>query len=181
MFTIRKMIGAVLALVLAGGLAACGEAQGSETGTGLEPSERYIHVQATELDARRSVDQTPFPKGTLDDFPEYFGDDGKGGAEGYYLFMTGDDEWRVGSYVYLPQEITFIQGDRVTMEVFGIRGNEHHSILVGPEGFDPIEFTVLRGGLEKVEFTVDQPGLYQLICLTHPPTMTTNIHVLPAG
>jgi plastocyanin len=177
MTTIRKTIGTALVLVLAGALAACGEAGSTDVADGLEPSDRYIHVQATELDARRSVDQTPFPQNTLDDWPEYFGEDGTGD----YLFMSGDDEWRVGSYMFLPQEITFIQGDRVTMEVFGVRGNEHHTILVGPEGFEEIEFTVLRGGLEQIEFTVDQPGLYQLICLTHPPTMTTNIHVLPTG
>jgi plastocyanin len=176
--TIRKTLGIVLGLLLAFGLAAC--ADGASGDGALQPSDRYIHVQATELDARRGVGQTEFPQETLDDWPEYFGEDGTGGAGGYYLFMTSDEEWRVGSYVFLPQEITFIQGDRVTMEVFGVRGNVHENVLMGPDGFEPIAFTVRRGELHSIEFTVDQPGLYQLICLTHPPTMTSNIHVLPA-
>jgi plastocyanin len=177
--TVRKTLGMILGLLLVAGLAACGESAASDSGR--QPSDRYIHVQATELDARRAVGDTPFPQETLDAWPQYFGEDGKGGEAGYYLFMTSDEEWRVGSYVFLPQEITLIQGDRVTMEVFGIRGNEHETVLAGPNGFEPIQFNVKRGGLHSFEFTVDQPGLYQLICLTHPPTMTSNIHVLPAG
>lgn len=178
--TIRKTSGMVLGLVLAAVLAACSTAE-AEKGTPLQPSDRYVHVQATELDTRRTLDQNAFPQATLDEFPEYFGEDGQGGAPGYYLFMSGDEEWRIGSYMYLPQEVTFIQGDRVTMDVFGVRGSEHHTMLVGPDGFESIEFTVGRGELHQIEFTVDQPGLYQLICLTHPPTMVTNIHVWPTG
>lgn len=177
--TIRKALGMILGLLLAAGLAACSN---SAAGDGaLQPSDRYIHVQATELDARRTLDQNAFPQETLDAWPEYFGEDGTGGTSGYYLFMSGDEEWRIGSYLFLPQEMTFIQGDRVTMEVLGVRGSEHHNVLVGPDGFESIEFTVKRGELHSIEFTVDQPGLYQLHCLTHPPTMTSNILVLPAG
>jgi plastocyanin len=150
-----------------------------EASTGLQPSDRYIHVQATELDARRSFEQDPFPQATLDQWPDYLGEDGRGGA-GYYLFDVDGEEWRIGSYLYLPQEITFIQGDQVTMEIFGIRGSEHETVLEGP-GLESQHFTVKRGELHQIEFTVDEPGHYQLICLTHQPTMTTNIHVLPAG
>jgi plastocyanin len=178
--TIRTTLGMVLGLLLAVGLAACSTTDAAEN-TGLQPSDRYIHVQATELDARRTLDQNPFPQETIDNWPEYFSEDDTRVAPGYYLFMSGDEEWRIGSYMFLPQEIMFIQGDRVTMDIFGVRGSEHHTILVGPDGFEPIEFNVRRGELHQIEFTVDQPGLYQLICLTHPPTMTTNIHVLPTG
>jgi plastocyanin len=177
--TIRKTLGIVLGLLLVAGLAACGDS--AAEGSAFQPSDRYIHVQATELDARRTLDQNPFPQETLDAWPEYFGEDGTGGAEGYYLFMSGDEEWRIGSYMFLPQEMTFVQGDRVTMEVLGVRGSEHETVLAGPDGFEPIQFNVKRGELHSIEFTVDQPGLYQLICLTHPPTMTSNILVLPSG
>jgi plastocyanin len=162
-------------------LGACGSGSQADTATGLQPSDRYLHVQATELDARRGTDQDPFPQTTLDQWPEYFGDDGSGGAGGYYLFMSDEEEWRIGSYMYLPQEITLIQGDRVTMEIFGVRGGQHGTTLVDPDGEQVEHVTVKRGELHQIEFTADKAGLYQLICADHPPTMSTNIHVLPAG
>jgi plastocyanin len=67
------------------------------------------------------------------------------------------------------------------MDIFGVRGSEHVTALVGPDG-DTIErFTVKRGELHQIQFTVDRPGHYQLVCLSHQPTMTTNIHVLPTS
>jgi plastocyanin len=170
-----------LAAALALLTAACGGADDDAAASpGLQPSERYVHVQLTEQDARRNLDQDPFPQATLEAWPEYFGEDGRGGAAGYYLFMSEEDEWRIGSYIFLPQEMTFIQGDRVTMELFGIRGDQHDVVLEGP-GLESQTVTVNRGELHTLEFTVDEPGHYQLICTTHPPTQTANIHVLPAG
>ena len=168
-------IAAALALLTA----ACGDASQAGAESGLQPSERHLYVQATELDTRRSLEDDPFPQATLDQWPEYFGEDGQSGSGGYYLFMSDDEEWRIGSYMYLPQEITLIQGDRVTMEIFGVRGGEHDTVLQGP-GIESQHVTVKRGELHQVEFTAEEPGLYQLICLTHQPTMTTNIHVLPS-
>ena len=161
-------------------LAAC-DTSTTDAETGLQPSERYVHVQATELDARRSFDDDPFPQGTLDQWPEYFGEDGRGGAEGYYLFESDEEEWRIGSYLYLPQEITLVQGDEVTMEIFGVRGSEHGTFLVDPDGETVEHFTVKRGDLHQIQFTADKAGRWQLTCVDHSPTMTTNIHVLPAG
>jgi plastocyanin len=174
--TMAMLLGALLVAV-----AACGDGGTADEGTGLQPSERYVSVQATEFDTRRTLEQNSFPQQTIDEWPEYFGEDGTGGSGGYYLFMSGDEEWRIGSYVFLPSEMTFIQGDRVTMEVFGVRGSSHENILVGPDGFEPIQFTVNRGELASIEFTVDRPGLYQIFCMSHQPSMTANIHVLPAG
>lgn len=161
-------------------LAACAPGADADT-AGLEPADRYVHVQATELDARRGLDQDPFPQATLDGWPQYFGEDGRGGDGGYYLFMSDEDEWRIGSYLFLPQEITFVQGDRVTLEIFGIRGSEHETVLESPSGEALEHFTVKRGELHEIEFTADEAGVYELICVTHPPTMTTRITVLPAG
>ena len=141
---------------------------------GLEPSEHYIHVQATEQDARRGLDQDPFPQETIDLFPEY----DFSGDDGYVLRERDDDEWQIGSYVFLPQEITLIQGDTVTMDIFGVRGSEHDLVLEIPG--QEQEFTVFRGELHQIEFTVDEPGRFQLVCETHPPTMVTNITVLPS-
>lgn len=151
---------------------------------------RRLHVQATELDARRSTEDTPFPQQTREEYEEYFGPADepftREGQPGYYLFMTEEDEWRVGSYQFLPSEAIAYKGEDLALEVLGVRGDSHATVLedptggpvVGPDG-EEIEFTVNRGGLEVIEFTVDQTGLYQLICYDHLPTMIMNIHVLP--
>lgn len=176
-------VGVALLLVAA----ACTSSEGS---VAAEPGERTLYVQATELDARRGLDQDPFPQDTRDAFPDYFGpaDDpfDSAGAPGYYLFMTEEEEWRIGSYMFIPQEATVYEGDQVTMEILGVRGGHHGNILVdpdgervqGPDGND-IRFDVKRGELHQIEFTADKTGVYQLICVDHTPTMAMNIHVLP--
>lgn len=152
--------------------------------------QRTLYVQATELDARRSTDRDAFPRETVEAWPDYFGsgDDPfeRGGQGGYYLFMTAEDEWRIGSYMFIPQEAIAYRGEHITLEVFGVRGSHHHNVLEGPDGMivkdtngEEIRFTVNRGELKSVEFIADPPGLYRLICEPHPPTMVMNIHVLP--
>ena len=70
--------------------------------------QRTIYIQATEMDARRSTGQDPFPQETIDAWPDYFGpgDDpfDRAGKGGYYLFMTAEDEWRIGSYMFVPRK-----------------------------------------------------------------------------
>lgn len=174
-------------VVIAPALSGCGgEPEASDAPTG----ERTIHLQATEQDAHRSTDDDPFPTETVEAFPSYFGDGedpfARAGLEGYYLLMTDEAEWRIGSYLFLPQEILAYEGEELTLEIFGVRGDEHGTILRGPDGEvvestdgEPIDFVVDRGELETVTFVADRPGLYRLVCHDHPPTMTTNIHVLP--
>ncbi len=182
----RKLLAAVgiltVGLVASSGIS-CRPAPAEDAG------ERTIYVQATELDARRTVEQDPFPQETVEEFPEYFGpgDDPfeRGGAPGYYLFMTAEDEWRIGSYMFVPQEVIAYQGERITMEILGVRGAHHENVLLdpdgepvaGPDGTD-IVFTVRRGELHVIEFTTEKTGIYTLVCVTHQPTMTMNIHVL---
>ena len=109
-----------------------------------------------------------------------------GGEGGYYLFMTSEDEWRIGSYMFLPQEAVAYMGERLRMEIFGVRGSHHETILEDPDGKqvkgpdgEAISFNVKRGELHVIEFTVEKPGIYRLVCTTHLPTMVMNIHVLP--
>lgn len=154
----------------------------------MAATDRTFYVQATELDARRTLNQNEFPQATRDAFPVYFGESDDitkdGGSGGYYLFMTGENEWRIGSYMFVPQGLIAYQGDRVTLEVLGVRGGHHGNILVGPDGKPvngpdgkPVQFDVNRGELHVVNFTAEQIGVYQLICLDHGPGMVMNIHV----
>lgn len=181
-------IGTLLALSASG----CREATPSGALPDRSGMERTIYVQATEMDARRAVERDPFPRETVAKYPEYFGDGEdpfeRGGAPGYYLFMTSEDEWRIGSYMFVPQEVIAYQGERLTLEIFGVRGGTHGTILEDPEGNrvqepdgEDIVFSVHRGELKKIEFTVEKSGIYHLICYDHQPTMVMNIHVLPRG
>jgi hypothetical protein len=158
-----------------------------ESAVAQPPGERTIHLQATEMDAYRAADRFPkdFPGATRRAFPQYFGDpddhSDQGGAPGYYLFLSGEDEFRIGSYMWLPQgDFVVYQGQRITLEMLGVRGTTHQSVLLDPEGKELAGFTVYRGGLEVVDFTVEKVGVYRLICLDHQPTMTLHIHSLPS-
>ncbi len=168
----------------------CRDAPPSHIFPDMSGRERTIYVQATELDARRAVDRDAFPQETIDQYPDYFGDGEdpfeRAGMPGYYLFMTSEDEWRIGSYMFIPQEIIAYQGEHLTLEIFGVRGGTHGTILEDPEGNimeDPdgeeIVFSVNRGELKKIKFTPEKPGLYRLVCHDHLPTMIMNIHVFP--
>jgi hypothetical protein len=56
------LAGALSALLLSacGGAADAGATAADDDAPGLEPAERYIHVQATELDARREPRRSPW-------------------------------------------------------------------------------------------------------------------------
>jgi len=184
----RRLSGLVLvgAMGLTGSVAmACGD----DSEAAKDPGERTIYFQATEQDARRAIAQTAFPQETRDGFAEYFGPADKptesGGAPGYYLFQTSDTEWRVGSYMFLPHEIVAYEGEKLTFEILGVRGDEHQMVLTGPDGEvakdtsgKEIKPLVKRGGLGVVEFVAGEPGVYSLVCTTHAPNMTAYIHVL---
>jgi plastocyanin len=137
--------------------------------------ERYITAQLIEFPWERNVDQTEFPDPDPRDlFQEYdfSGDDG-------YILNEPDEDgvWEVGAYVFLPQNVVVTEGDEITMELLGVRGDEHELFLDIPD--QDQEVVVRRGHLEVLEFTAPEPGVYELICETHPPTMTMYIHVFP--
>lgn len=161
--------------VLAIALVAC-EAQPAAMPVLPSTGERFVTAQLTEFPWTRHVDRTPFPDPdprVL--FPEYDWEDA-----GYILEDPDEDGiWEVGAYVFLPQNIIVTEGDRVTLEMLGVRGDLHELFLEIPG--QEQELDVARGHLVQLEFTAPEPGVYELICETHPPTMTMYIHVLPGA
>jgi plastocyanin len=150
---------------------------GSAAGTLPSDGERYFSVNLIEFPWDRNIDQTPYPDPPMDErFPEY----DWSGDEGYILQEPDEDgNWRIGTYLFLPQNITITEGDQVTLELLGVRG-ETHDIFLDVPGEEQ-EMTVDRGFLEVMEFTAPEPGVYQLVCETHPPTMVMDIQVLASG
>jgi plastocyanin len=147
---------AMIALVIA----AC-------TGTAsaqLQPGERTIYLTAIEPKGSTHVDKEAFPGATLP-------------PGGGYILKAPDDTgtWVVETYVWLPSQITVIEGDKVTLQVLGVNGAVHPSRI---EGYD-ISFEAKRGQLTTVTFTADKPGVFKIICDAHQPTMTGSLIVLP--
>lgn len=147
---------------LAMGLVSCGGGGGD--GEELKSANRTVPMAAVELKGSTTVDKEAFPKEPL---PE-------GG--GYKLEepdSTGT--WNVETYQWSPGTITVVEGDRVTLEILGVNGSSHQSTI---EGYDT-DFEVKRGQLSKVDFTADKPGVFQIICRVHQPSMTGTLVVLP--
>jgi hypothetical protein len=128
--------------------------------------ERTITMVAIEPKGGASADKEPFPTGAL---PE-----GKG-----YALKPPDasGRWEVSTYRWEPSQIIVNQGDEVTLEILGVNGAEHPTVI---EGYD-ISFTVKRGELTTVRLTADKPGVFEFRCGVHEPSMVGELIVLPGS
>lgn len=127
------------------------------------PRERTIYVAAVESKGGVHVDHEPFPTQAV---PE-------GGG---YLLKKPDDKgrWEVSSYRWDPGTIVVNQGDRVTLEIVGINGNEHPFTI---EGYW-LTGVVRRGQITRLSFIADKAGIFKIICRTHSPSMQADLVVL---
>lgn len=126
---------------------------------------RTVTMVAVEPKGGATVDKEPFPAATL---PE---------GKGYALKRPdASGRWEVSTYRWEPSQIVVNQGDEVTLEILGVNGDQHPSIL---DGYD-VNFTVKRGELTTVKFTADKAGVFPFRCGTHQPSMTGELIVLPA-
>ena len=129
-------------------------------------AKRTITMVAIEPKGGATVDKEPFPTGAL---PEGKGYERKAPDAG--------GRWEVSTYRWNPNQIIVRQGDEVTLEILGVNGAEHPSLL---EGYD-ISFNVKRGELTTVRFTADKPGVFVFRCGIHSPAMVGELIVLPAN
>jgi plastocyanin len=124
---------------------------------------RTITMVAVEPKGGATVDKEPFPTATL---PE---------GKGYELEApNAEGRWEVSTYRWDPNQIIVNQGDEVTLEILGVNGAEHPSVI---DGYD-ISFTVKRGELTTVTFTADKAGVFEIRCGTHQPSMVGELIVL---
>lgn len=154
----------LLALTVLGAiaLAACAGTASAK----LQPGERTVYLAAIEPKGSATVDKEPFPEATLP-------------PGGGYGLKAPDDTgtWQVETYVWLPSEITVVEGDKVTLQVLGVNGAIHPSRI---EGYD-VEFEAKRGQLATVTFTADKAGVFKILCEAHQPSMTGTLIVLPVS
>jgi plastocyanin len=129
------------------------------------PSERTIYMAAVEPKGGVTVDREAFPARGLPD----------GGG---YILKKPDEKgrWEVSTYRWDPGTVVVNQGERVTLEIVGINGNQH-SIAI--PGYD-VKGMVRRGEVARISFLADKPGLFKIVCASHMPSMQGELVVLPA-
>ena len=134
-------------------------------GTSAAQATRTVYMAAVEPKGGTGVSQEAFPNPSL--LP----------AGGGYVLKAPDNtgRWEVSTYQWQPSFIVVNQGEQVTLEIIGINGAEHVSSL--PPYVD--KFTVKRGQLTKVTFTASRAGIFPIVCVSHQPSMTGALVVLP--
>jgi len=145
-------------------LGALGVALLSRTSAAPAPT-RTVYMAAVEPKGGTLVSDEAFPNPSL--LP---------GGGGYIL--KGPDStgrWEVSTYQWQPGFVVVNQGDQVTLEIIGINGKEHVSSL--PPYVN--SFNVKRGQLTKVSFTASRAGIFPIVCVSHQPSMTGYLVVLP--
>jgi hypothetical protein len=160
---ITRQLRLAVGLVVVGAIvSACASTEAPK----LTAGERTIYLAAIEPKGSTTVDKEPFP---ADPLP----------PGGGYALKDPDDTgtWTVETYRWLPGEITVVEGDKVTLEILGVNGDSHPTVL---EGYD-LAFDVKRGQLTNVTFVADKPGIFRFVCSVHTPSMTGTLVVLPAS
>jgi plastocyanin len=126
---------------------------------------RTITMVAVEPKGGTTADKEPFPAAALP------------GGKGYELKRPdASGRWEVSTYRWDPNQIIVNQGDEVTLEILGVNGAEHPTVI---DGYN-ISFTVKRGQLTPVTFTADKAGVFEFRCGIHEPSMVGELIVLPS-
>ncbi len=121
-------------------------------------------MAAIEPKGSTTVAKEPFPTASLPP------------GDGYGIKQPDKEgKWEVSTYRWLPGTIVVYQGDDVTLEIIGINGDEHPSVI---EGYNK-SFTVRRGEVTKVTFKADKAGVFNIGCGEHQPSMNAQLVVLP--
>ncbi|HUP31877.1 MAG TPA: hypothetical protein VM184_02500 [Gaiellaceae bacterium] len=164
---IGALVTVVVALGLVLGLTATGEAA-------KQRPTRDVFMTAVEWKGSASVAKEPYP-----------GDRSlpcNGEGCGYESFAPGSDElagdqtkWAVETYRFDTSTVVAYAGERLTLNIFGVN-SKHHDIVI--PAFKK-QFRVNRGVLSKVTINVDKPGIYKILCITHPPAHQADLVVLP--
>ncbi len=160
----------VLLLLAVTGLAglsiACSDDDGEAAAKGdvVAPMTRTFYMEAIEPKGSTSLEKEPFPSEALP------------AGDGYKLEEPDEDgNWVVETYTWAPDQIVVNEGDTVDLQIVGINGARHDAEI---EGYVD-DFVVERGKLTTVNFVANEPGVFKLICNTHPPAMTGELVVLP--
>jgi hypothetical protein len=133
---------------------------------------RNLYVSAVEWKGSASVAKEPYP-----------GPVPPGG--GYESCAPGSQEcdlkgdttkWAVETYRFDTAVLFAYAGERVVINAFGVNAAKHD--IVSPKLKK--SFTIKRGVVTVADLGVIQkPGIYKLLCITHPPAHQADLVVMP--
>jgi plastocyanin len=77
---------------------------------------------------------------------------------------TGTDGKQIEVYRWDPGQIYAKKGETIRLSILGVNGGSHPFII---EGLN-VQGEVKKGQETTVTFRADKPGVYRIICTTHP-------------
>ena len=159
-----RMIWKGILVAAAAALAVAGFATSLPPVPAAAQATRTIYMAAVEPKGGTGISSEPFPTAALP------------GGGGYVLKAPDSTgRWEVSTYQWQPGFVMARQGEQVTLEIIGINGAEHVSSL--PPYVQT--FTVKRGQITRVTFTANRAGVFPILCVSHQPSMTGYLVVLP--
>ncbi len=146
----------------------------ASAGKVAEPTRtRHFYVTAAEIKGYTSGIDPPTvnPKDLSDGY-------------GFYPAGTVDparpQRWGVAAYFWMPGSMIAYQGDKVSLTIIILNGDNHETWIEDPSGNPAVQETDMNRGREyKLSFTATKAGTYKLICNEHGESMTAYIQVLP--
>ncbi len=163
----------LIAAAIAVGIVAIGAASVavSDGNAKADVKTRMIYLSAVEWKGSTNVSKEPYPTAPLP----------AGG--GYETFPPGDPEhagkpagtWAVETYRFDSAVVAACKGERVVLKIFGVNAKEHVTTI---PAFGK-NFTIRRGQISTVVFRVPNTGIFPIVCITHRPSHTADLVVLP--
>lgn len=170
----RRMIVAAVAVTVALGAAllVAFVGIGEATTTQKKAKTRQLYVSAVEWKGSASVEKEPYP-----------GPVPPGG--GYESCPPGSQDcdlkgdttrWAVETYRFDTAVLFAYAGERVVINAFGVNAAKHDINVPSLKK----KFTIRRGVVSKVDLgVIKKPGVYRLLCITHPPAHQADLVVMP--
>lgn len=165
----------ILSLFLLAGVASLAFAATSGGGTSQAAvQKRELFMSAVEWKGSATVAKEPYPGpvppgGGYESCPP--------GSQDCDL-KGNPDKWAVETYRFDTALVAAYQGERVILNIFGVNAATHEIVI---PAFNK-RFTVKRGVVSRIDLgVVKKPGLYSILCITHPPAHRADLLVLPKG
>lgn len=91
--------------------------------------------------------------------------------------LKGDKtKWAVETYRFDTAVVVAYAGERVVIKAFGVNSAKHDIVVPSLKK----SFTIKRGVVTTANLgVVTKPGIYTLLCITHPPAHQMDLVVLP--
>lgn len=133
---------------------------------------RQLYVSAVEWKGSASVANEPYP-GPVP--PGGGWESCAPGSQGCDL--KGDTtKWAVETYRFDTATLYAYAGERVVINAFGVNAAKHD--IVAPSLKK--SFTIKRGVVTRADLgVIKKPGIYRLLCITHPPAHQADLVVMP--